>query len=103
MRGQGFSGSARTDHVIQVSNLAPAIKWILSWESVQHRGHPPRETLDHPHAPQTDIRVLVQEIAATFRIVVVQPSREDLHVRNRQIKPFRACWRDNVCGIASEK
>src|SRR3954447_8717508 len=50
---QRCRGGLRAAHIAQLRELKLVLKTIgIVVETVQHRGHPPREVLDAPDAPQ---------------------------------------------------
>src|SRR6266478_358821 len=48
---------ARADYIFQLGELTALVECVFVLESMQHRGHPPREPLHFPYAAQTRLGV----------------------------------------------
>ena len=45
----------------------------------------------------------IEVLPASCLVVALQTARKHQHVRRRQVQPFRACRRDDVCRVAGEE
>src|SRR3984885_15261845 len=75
----------RTGYVVEFGELAALVERIFIRKAMQHRSHPPRESLHFPDAPQADIRIGIEQVAAASVIKVLESPRQYSNVANRQI------------------
>src|SRR5262245_19390996 len=101
--GQRVHGRFRARHIVELGELALAIKRIVARIEMKQLRHPPREALRLPDPPQARRRVALEQVAAALAIKLSYRAGEHAHVRQREIHALRAGRRLDVGGIAGEK
>src|SRR5262245_5258307 len=101
--GQRVHGRFRARHIVELGELALAIKRIVARIEMKQLRHPPREALRLPDPPQARRRVALEQVAAALAIKLSYRAGEHAHVRQREIHALRAGRRLDVSGIAGEK
>jgi hypothetical protein len=67
---------SRAGDVVQLGEFAALVERILIRETMEHRGHPPREPLDSPNQPQAVLRIGIEQVVAPRVIKVLESSRK---------------------------
>src|SRR5580693_10764725 len=98
--GQRLRRCARTGHTIQFGELAALIEGVFIRKAVQHGSHPPGEALYFPDAPQANFRIIVEQVAASRGIKVLESPGENAHIGDREIQSFGASRWHDVGGIS---
>ena len=62
------------------------VEGILIREAMEHRSHPPRETLHLPDTPQADLGIGVEQIVTSSVIKPLESPREYLNIGNREVQ-----------------
>src|SRR5437773_1570977 len=93
----------RARHIIELGELALAIKRIVGRIEMKQLRHPPGEALRLPDPPQARRRVPLEQVAAAVPIKLGYRAGEHAHVRQREIHALRAGRGLDVRGIASEE
>src|SRR6266576_2029982 len=101
--GQRAHSRFRARHIIELGELALAIKRIVARIEMKQLRHPPGEALRLPDPLQAGRRVPLQQVAAARAIELADRACEHPHVRQGQVHALRAGRRLDVRGIAGEK
>src|SRR5438876_4992554 len=70
---------------------------------MEHGRHPPGEVLGTPDPAQAAGGIRIQQLLATAPVPLDERLREQTHVRNREVEPFRSSRRHDVARVAREK
>jgi len=101
--GEARRCGIRRDDVAKLRELKLDVERIVARKPVQHRGHPVREVLGAPDAPQAIRRIRIEEHSAAVSIPARQRPSEDPHVRDREVQALRARRGNDVRGVAREE
>src|SRR5665213_697245 len=100
---EALGRGARRHDPAQLRDLELSLHGIVGWEPVEHRGHPVREVLRAPDAPEARVGVARERDRRSASIPCVESAREHAHVGNGEIQTLRSRGGHNVRGIADEK